>query len=176
MDDTADDTAGSAGDLDWKDVKQNLKANGSPACDKERRTGSWADISCREEELTSTVEYTPEERWRAGDCNSAWNNTMFRWRNCDRPLENVSFSASISNFLHANENPGCSLIVDHNNCNSRECVAHNDELTAPKNKVGAGAYLIWNALVEVHAVRSYPVFLSSAVHSQTPFHLYWTAD
>lgn len=153
-DDTADNTAGSAGDLDWKDVKQNLFASGSPSCDEERRTGSWVDVQCDDVSWSSTTKYTPEERWKAVDGNSAWDDAMYRWRNCDRPGGNVAFSSSISNFFHSLEGPACDFIVDRRNCNAEQCHAHNDDSTPASEVTGAGSYLVWNSLVRVHQVRT----------------------
>lgn len=135
----------------------SVSAFGTPTCDKERRTGSWIDIQCTEAELTSTTDYSPQDRWEAADGNAAWDDTMFRWMNCDR-YENIKFSDSIRNFLHAYENPICELFRQENSCGSMLCEAHNGPSTAPEKMAGAGAYLVWNSIVRVTQVSSSAFF------------------
>lgn len=70
------------------------------------------------------MKYALEERWKAADGNSAWDDAIFRWKNCDRQ-EGKTFTELMINFLHADEQPGCDLTGGSGRCGSIGCFAHN---------------------------------------------------
>lgn len=142
--------------LDWDVMKRNIKRQGNAlACDLELRTGTWVTKECTEDVAAHPSRWLPSERWEGLDCGSAWKDAQARWLTCDKPAGNLTFSQSVSQFFKMNEKSKCNDLAAVTNCDpDRECQAHHSGLDVKEDWTGAGAYLVWNALAQVHAVCS----------------------
>lgn len=88
----------------WPTLKSNIKQKGIVnVCDLEARTGDWVRHECTELEATQPTRFTAKDRWDSLDCKSAWNDAKLRWKTCDEPARNGSFSQSVAQFFHATE-------------------------------------------------------------------------
>ncbi|KAK2595946.1 hypothetical protein QQS21_006476 [Conoideocrella luteorostrata] len=94
---------GSDVDLGWDNIKSNIKNFGqAKVCNLDARTGTWVNLECTKDQVASPFDFTPNDRWKALECGAAWNDAKVRWVSCDRGR--ITFSNSISQFLHTNEN------------------------------------------------------------------------
>ena len=141
--------------LTWDMFKANVKSSGIATCNQSLQTGTWVSIPCTVPETSNILQYSPQERWKALDCDSAWSDAMTRWFGCDKPSQNGTFSESVANFVHVPPLAKCGDLANANNCDATlGCEAHNADVDDITAKTGACGYEIWNSTVMVHEVRS----------------------
>ncbi|KAG6042058.1 hypothetical protein E4U41_006179 [Claviceps citrina] len=138
--------------VNWETLRHNIKTRGKPeVCDWELRTGTWVNRSCTQDEVAAPFNYTSLQRWTALEADAAWNDAKARWMYCDKGQ--MSFTQSVTQFFHANENAKCRDLAQVDSCDPiATCEEHNKPGDAKKHWTGAASYLVWNSLATVHAI------------------------
>ncbi|KAH7014604.1 chitinase [Microdochium trichocladiopsis] len=151
--------------LTWGQIKNNIVKKGEAVtCDLEARTGTWVTKDCQAEEVRLWTKYTPAARWDNLDCGHALDDALMRWKLCDGPAKNATFSDSLSQFFHQVEGTGCKNLALVDNCNpDAKCETHASSGDHPSGVTGACSYIVWNSLAQVHAmIKNYSASLKAA--------------
>lgn len=92
--------------LNWKAVKASIM-NGDDVdkigCDGARlvRSGDWVSKQCTMEEVVVPSEHLPADRWKALQCQNAWDDTIRVWKACyEGDKSSAGFSEAVAEFLH----------------------------------------------------------------------------
>ncbi|OBR01962.1 Chitinase [Colletotrichum higginsianum IMI 349063] len=90
--------------LSWLQVKANTNSRGTATCDETSRTGDWINKSCREDEVVDFDEFTPKDRWKALECQAAWDDVIQYWYTCARTGSSLDFPQVVAKFLRLQPN------------------------------------------------------------------------
>lgn len=92
--------------LNWKSVKASIMLGEDASeigCSGARgtRTGEWVSKECTMDEVAVASEYLPAARWKALQCQNAWDDTMRVWKACyEGDKSSADFSEAVAEFLH----------------------------------------------------------------------------
>lgn len=129
---------------DWASFISIVRAGGEPK-KSTTQLGKWRDGSCESKYVKYQYDYDPQERWKALDASSAWNEIITKWTKTDKGR--LSFTQSVEQTLLAGGDLGCHILggVD-DNCDSQwQCP---DGANGPDS--GPAAYVIWQSLIKIH--------------------------
>ncbi|GJD05492.1 chitinase [Colletotrichum higginsianum] len=94
------------GTIDWAVdlAKYQGPHSGTATCDETSRTGDWINKSCREDEVVDFDEFTPKDRWKALECQAAWDDVIQDWYTCARTESSLDFPQVVAKFLRLQPN------------------------------------------------------------------------
>jgi GH18 family chitinase len=130
----------------WAQYKQMIVSGDDPKTST--RTGHWTDYVCTNKYIDEPFKYTPSERWKGLDADSAWEDAIKIWKEVDSKRNGVSFSQSLGVTFKIQDDADCrKLVQDY--CQTTKC---SNGMDGPKS--GPAARLIWNALVSIHTLHA----------------------
>ncbi|KAL4790146.1 putative necrosis-inducing factor-domain-containing protein [Aspergillus venezuelensis] len=112
----------------WANFIELAGTGGGPKTDHSRN-GQWTDFNCSHKTITDRMNYTPSERWKAVDTDTAWKDI---------------FTRLVASTLQMGENTNCGRRVQES-CDAKECIAAFD-----KELSGPAGHFIWNSLVAIN--------------------------
>ncbi|KAL0943239.1 Killer toxin subunits alpha/beta 5 [Colletotrichum truncatum] len=87
------------------DVEVGQLLEQSTTCNKTRRTGNWVKKECTSHEVAGTLDFEPQKRWEALECQAAWDDAIQVWIGCyrDNLESSFKFMQFMADFLHQND-------------------------------------------------------------------------
>ena len=93
--------------LNWKAVKASVVEGGDAgtigcAAAEKRRTGDWVNKHCNMREVVKESDFTPSQRWKALECQNAWDDSIVIWKACygkDKKPD-YTFPRAMAEILH----------------------------------------------------------------------------
>lgn len=138
----------------WDVFKLQVKLGSDPYI-KGERTGNWTEMHCTDPAVVGQLDFTPDQRWRMLDCDSAWRDAVEVWKTYHKP-NRVRFTVSLWDTFHGTQVGHCQTLTDGTNCD-------HTVLCAEHKGSGPAAYEIMNSLIIIHQVwehlrRGMPMF------------------
>ena len=129
----------------WAIFKEYASSGGDPKADYSRN-GDWTKFDCTHDMINSNLDYTPSERWKGLDADTAWSDVIRIWRDTDsKRMGRIEFIQSVSSTLNIGAEPNCGSLLASNCNEAKEC---SNGLNGRDS--GPAAQLIWNSLVRIH--------------------------
>ncbi|KAK6499976.1 hypothetical protein TWF481_010333 [Arthrobotrys musiformis] len=123
-----------------------LAASGANPKQDTTTIGKWRSFQCTHPAIVKPSEWTPSERWKVLDADSAWKEVVTKWFNTDRHNRRT-FIQSAAETLRMGGDYACDTFEEgEDKCHSAsEC---EKGLDGPES--GPAASLIWASLTKIH--------------------------
>ncbi|RAH55255.1 chitinase [Aspergillus piperis CBS 112811] len=125
----------------WANFIQLAKAGEDPKTDQ-TRTGNWTSYNCSNDNVANLFDFTPSERWKNMDTDTAWRDIIRIWKDTDQP-RHMTFMESVESTTHF-KRQACNNIKS-SSCNSVGC-----EDAANEDHSGPAAFLILDSMAQIH--------------------------
>ncbi|GKZ65110.1 hypothetical protein AnigIFM50267_007274 [Aspergillus niger] len=127
----------------WANFIQLAKAGEDPKTDQ-TRNGNWTSYNCADDNVANLFDFTPSQRWKNMDTDTAWDDIVRIWNETDRG-RNLTFMQSVESTTHF-KSQACGEIQSES-CSSIGC-----EDGADGNHSGPAAFLILYSMAEIHGM------------------------
>ncbi|RDH36197.1 glycoside hydrolase [Aspergillus welwitschiae] len=127
----------------WANFIQLAKAGEDPKTDQ-TRNGNWTSYNCADDNVANLFDFTPSQRWKNMDTDTAWDDIIRIWNETDRE-RNLTFMQSVESTTHF-KSQACGEIQS-GSCSSIGC-----EDGANGNHSGPAAFLILYSMAEIHGM------------------------
>ncbi|KAI2940976.1 CAZyme family GH18 [Aspergillus niger] len=125
----------------WANFIQLAKAGEDPKTDQ-TRNGNWTSYNCADDNVANLFDFTPSQRWKNMDTDTAWGDIIRIWNDTDSP-RHTTFMESVVSTTHF-KGQACDE-MESGSCSSIGC-----EDGANGNHSGPAAFFILYSMAEIH--------------------------